>query len=92
MTAPLGPSRPSPRLAVALQYDAPGAPRVVAGGQGWLGDKIIETARAHGVPVEENPALAQALSTIEIDEEIPEALYVAVAEILGFILRAAEKT
>jgi len=42
------------------------------------------------VPIEENPALAQALSTIELDEEIPEALYVAVAEILGFILRSAE--
>jgi type III secretion system FlhB-like substrate exporter len=47
-------------------------------------------AREHGVPIEENPALAQALSTIELDEEIPEALYVAVAEILGFILRSAQ--
>lgn len=86
-----GPGRTPPRIAVALQYDEPGAPRVVASGQGWLGDKIIETAREHGVPVEENPVLAQALSTIEIDEDIPEALYVAVAEILGFILRAAER-
>lgn len=76
-----------PRIAVALQYEEPTAPRVVATGRGWVGDKIIETAREHGVPIEENPALAQALSTIELDEEIPEALYVAVAEILGFILR-----
>jgi flagellar biosynthesis protein len=79
-----------PRIAVALQYDEPNAPRVVATGRGWVGDKIIETAREHGVPIEENPALAQALSTIELDEEIPEALYRAVAEILGFILRTAE--
>ena len=83
-------TRVGPRIAVALQYDEPHAPRVVATGRGWVGDKIIETAREHGVPIEENPALAQALSTIELDEEIPEALYRAVAEILGFILRTAE--
>ena len=83
-------SRATPRIAVALLYEEPNAPRVVATGRGWVGDKIIETAREHGVPIEENPALAQALSTIELDEEIPEALYRAVAEILGFILRTAE--
>ncbi|EJL26234.1 hypothetical protein, cytoplasmic domain of flagellar protein FhlB like protein [Caulobacter sp. AP07] len=83
-------SRATPRIAVALQYEEPNAPRVVATGRGWVGDKIVETAREHGVPIEENPALAQALSTIELDEEIPEALYRAVAEILGFILRTAE--
>jgi len=86
-----GPVRAAgPRIAVALRYEEPNAPRVVATGRGWVGDKIIEAAREHGVPIEENPALAQALSTIEMDEEIPEALYVAVAEILGFILRSAE--
>jgi flagellar biosynthesis protein len=42
------------------------------------------------VPLEKNPGLAQALSTIELDAEIPEQLYVAVAEILAFLLRAAE--
>ena len=82
--------RAAPRIAVALLYEEPNAPRVVATGRGWVGDKIIEAAREHGVPIEENPALAQALSTIELDEEIPEALYRAVAEILGFILRTAE--
>jgi flagellar biosynthesis protein len=41
------------------------------------------------VPLEQNPALAEALSTLELDEEIPEQLYRAVAQILGFILRAA---
>jgi len=80
-----------PRIAVALRYDEPNAPRVVASGRGWVGDKIVETAREHGVPLEENPALAQALSTIPMEEEIPEALYVAVAEILGFILRSAAR-
>jgi len=87
MTAPIGGVRGPSKIAVALLYEGSDAPKVVASGQGWLGEKIVETAREHGVPIEENPALAQALSTIEIDEEIPEALYRAVAEILGFLLK-----
>ena len=74
-------------LAVALTYDKPRAPRVVAIGRGWLGDKIIETARAHGVPLKQDPALAEALATVELDTEIPEALYRAVAMVIGFVLR-----
>ena len=75
-------------LAVALHYLQPGAPRVVAKGRGEVGQRIIDTAKEHGVPLEQNPALAEALSTIELDDEIPEALYRAVAEIIGFVLRA----
>lgn len=78
-----------PRLAVALRYDAPTAPKVVAVGRGELGERIVATARQHGVPIEHNPALAEALSTIELDEPIPEALYQAVAVIIAFLLRAA---
>lgn len=76
-----------PRVAVALLHEDSGAPRVVASGQGWVGEKIIETAREHGIPIEEDPVLAQALSTLDLDEEIPEALYRAVAEVLGFLLK-----
>ena len=76
-------------LAVALNYQAPYAPKVVASGRGVIGEKIIETARAHGVPIEQNAPLAQALSTIELEQEIPERLYEAVAEILAFVLTAA---
>ncbi len=83
-------SKPSP-LAVAVQYEAPDVPRVVAMGRGELGQRIIDTAREHGVPLEQNPVLAEALSTVEIDEEIPEALYLAVAEVLAFILRASHR-
>ena len=77
-------------VAVALTYDAPNAPRVVASGRGLIGQRIIEAAEAHGVPFEKNAVLAEALSTIELETEIPERLYVAVAEILAFVLRAAE--
>lgn len=79
------------KVAVALRYDAPNAPRVVASGRGLVGQRIIEVAQAHGVPLERNPSLAQALSTIELDAEIPEKLYTAVAEILAFLLKAADE-
>ena len=78
-----------PRVAVALQYEKPRAPRVVASGRGTYGEKIIDTAMAHGVPIRQNPELARALAKLEIEQEIPEALYRAVAEVLGFILRAS---
>ena len=86
------PEKPaSPTLAVALAYEAPNAPKVVAVGRGWVGDKIVETALAHGVPLRQDAALAEALSTIELDQEIPEELYRAVAAVIGFILRANAK-
>jgi flagellar biosynthesis protein len=75
------------QLAVALHYDKTGAPRVVAKGRGTLGAKIIEVAKAHDIPVEENEILAGALSRIELGDEIPAELYKAVAEVLVFVLR-----
>jgi flagellar biosynthesis protein len=75
------------QLAVALHYDRTGAPRVVAKGRGSLGEKIIEVARAHRIPIEENEVLAGALSHIELGDEIPAELYKAVAEVLVFVLR-----
>ena len=74
-------------LAVALHYEKPGAPRVVAKGRGAVGEKIIEAARSHGVPLEQNAGLAEVLSQVELEEEIPEALYRAVAEVLLFVLK-----
>jgi len=76
-------------LAVALHYEKGGAPRVVAKGRGEIGQKIIDTAKAHGVPIEENAGLAEALAQVELEDEIPEALYRAVAEVLVFILRVS---
>jgi len=76
-------------LAIALHYEKPGAPRVVATGRGTIGQKIIEVAQSHGVPIEANPGLAEALSEVEVGDEIPVELYRAVAEVLSFILRAS---
>ena len=74
-------------VAVALHYDKTGAPRVVAKGKGSIGARIIEVARAHDIPIEENEVLAGALSNVEIGDEIPAELYKAVAEVLVFVLR-----
>jgi flagellar biosynthesis protein len=78
-------------LAVALHYDrsAVPVPRVAAKGRGETGDAILALAREHGVPIEENAALAEALSQVELGEDIPDALYRAVAEVLIFILRTS---
>ena len=75
------------QLAVALHYDKKGAPRVVAKGKGSIGERIIEVAKAHDIPIEENEVLAGALSKVELGDEIPLELYKAVAEVLVFVLR-----
>jgi flagellar biosynthesis protein len=75
------------QLAVALHYDKTGAPRVVAKGRGSIGEKIIELAKAHDIPIEENEVLAGALANVELGDEIPTELYKAVAEVLVFVLR-----
>ena len=75
------------QLAVALHYDHGGAPTVVAKGRGAVGAKIIELAKAHDIPIEENEVLAGALSNVELGDEIPVELYKAVAEVLVFVLR-----
>lgn len=73
-----------PPLAVALHYSGSGAPRVVAKGGGDVAERIIETAREHNVPLQEDAALASALSRLDLGREIPRELYVAVAHVLAF--------
>jgi flagellar biosynthesis protein len=79
------------QLAVALHYDRTGAPRVVAKGRGSIGARIVEIARAHDIPIEENEVLAGALSNVELGDEIPAELYKAVAEVLIFVLRLSQR-
>jgi flagellar biosynthesis protein FlhB len=71
-------------FATALEYQESehAAPRVVAQGQGEIARRIIDAARAHGVPVVRDLPVARALSELEVGDEIPEALYEAVAMIL----------
>jgi len=76
-------------FAVALQYArGMNAPVCVAKGADLIARKIREVAEAHGIPVVENPPLARALhGTVEIDQEIPQEHYRAVAEIIGYLMR-----
>ncbi len=75
------------KKAVALRYDKTKdpAPRVTAKGKGPVAQKIIELAQKHDIPIKDDPDLIEVLSTLDIDQEIPPELYVAVAELLAFV-------
>ncbi len=77
-----------PRKATALSYElGETAPRVVATGRGYIAERIIAAAQESGVPVRSDPALANALAALDLGEEVPEALYRAVAETLAWAYR-----
>ncbi|MBI3762769.1 MAG: EscU/YscU/HrcU family type III secretion system export apparatus switch protein [Chloroflexi bacterium] len=84
---------PRPR-AVALGYDLAkdDAPRVLASGGGLIADKIIALARDNGIPIHEDPALAAALATVDLDAAIPPELYAVVAEVLAYVYRVSGRT
>lgn len=71
-------------LAVALRYDGENAPKVTAKGADDIAQQIIELAKKHNVPLSENKELVSLLATLELGEEIPEVLYLAIAEIIAF--------
>ena len=76
------PSRPS--IAVALSYDEESAPVVTAKGKGDLAEHILAIAEANNIPLQENPELVNVLVELDLGTEIPEALYLAVAEVIAF--------
>ncbi len=75
------------KKAVALKY-SPGqseAPVIVAKGQGAVADIILQKAKENGVAVQEDAALVEVLSKLDLDQQIPPELYQLVAEILSFV-------
>lgn len=82
------PDLPPRRRASALSYQ-PGdtAPRVTATGSGVVADRIIAAAREAGVPVRSDPALAEALSALDLGATVPEAMWRAVADVLAWAYR-----
>jgi|GEM_PF-2408003 len=76
-------NRPS-RIAVALEYDGLSAPRVSARGKGPVAEEIIALAQRHDIPLRDQPELVKLLGQVDLGEEIPRALYVAVAELIAF--------
>lgn len=80
-------------IAVAIKYDREKtqAPQVVAKGMRVHAERIKELAKEYGVPILRNVPLAQALYKLDVDEEIPEELYEAVAEVLAFVYKLKEQ-
>lgn len=74
----------SVQKAVALFYDGKNAPHVSAKGTGAVAEQIIAIAEEHGVPLCDNASLVDLLVNLELGDEIPENLYVAVAYIIAF--------
>ena len=76
------------KAATALHYGArEAAPKVVATGKGLIAERILEIAAAAGVPIREDAALVNALQALDLGQEIPEDLFVAVAEALAWAYR-----
>ena len=76
------------KSAIALAYQAgDAAPKVVAKGRGLIAQAIIERAKEHGVFVHESEDLVSMLMQVELDQNIPPQLYLAVAELLAWLYR-----
>ena len=83
----------SPKAA-ALKYThgKDPAPKLTAKGRGEVAKKIIEIAKTHGIPIQEDKELVEFLSMLDLYQEIPPELYRAVAEILAFIYSINNKS
>lgn len=72
--------------AVALKYQfGDPAPQVVAKGQGYVAQRIIEKAEKSDVPIYEDPELAEELTRLDLGDNIPPELYEIVAQVLIYI-------
>jgi len=81
-------------FAVALKYDLDDmdAPVLIAKGQDFLAFKMREVAEEHNIPIGENPPVARALyANVDVDQEIPQEQFKAVAEIIGYVFRLKGK-
>ena len=75
------------KIATAIKYDMDkdSAPRLVAKGVGIVAENIIKKAQENNIEVIEDKGIAQSLMQLEVESEIPEIMYDAVAKILAFI-------
>ncbi|MCR8921689.1 EscU/YscU/HrcU family type III secretion system export apparatus switch protein [Dasania sp. GY-MA-18] len=80
------------KKAVALFYDGSNAPNVTASGEGDIAEQIIALAREHKVPLFENAPLLNLLAEIGVGEEIPETLYLCIAQVIAFAYKIQGKT
>lgn len=79
--------------AVALSYspEHQDAPTLVAKGKGVVANKLIEKAKEHGVPIQEDSSLVEVLSKLDLDQQIPPELYQLVAEVLTMVYRTDQQ-
>lgn len=89
---PSNTNKPGLQKAVALFYDGVNSPHISAKGAGKVAEEIIAIAQQHNVPLCDNPTLVDLLVTLELGDEVPEALYVAVAYIIAFAYQLEGKT
>jgi flagellar biosynthesis protein len=75
---------PDKDVVAALKYTGSGAPQVVAAGRGHVAAMILARAREAGVPVHRDPELADALAQLALGQEVPQAMWTAVAEVLAW--------
>ena len=75
---------PDGDVTAALRYTGDGAPQVVAAGRGHIAATILARAREAGVPVHRDPELASALAQLALGQEVPQAMWNAVAEVLAW--------
>ena len=79
--------------AAALRYDTQkeNAPRLVAKGEGKTAQNIIKIAELNDLPIKKDEDLIELLSNVELDKEVPDALYKAVAEVFSFMYKMSRK-
>ena len=81
------------KSAVSLKYqtERDAAPKVTAKGEGLVAERIIALAKVNQVPIKEDPDLVQVLSQVDINKEVPPAVYKVVAELLAFVYKLNNK-
>lgn len=79
----------NPTTVIALRYapETGAAPKIIAKGEGFVAEEILRIARENDVPLRHDPALAGALATLDIGQQIPPELFRAVAEVLAFVYK-----
>jgi len=82
------------KKAVALKYDKDkdSAPKIKAKGKGEVAKNIIKIAQEYNLPMKKDEDLVELLSKVEIDKDIPENLYKAVAEVFSFVYKITKKS
>ena len=79
------------KKAVSLKYSGSGAPIVTAKGKGHVAEQILAVAKEFDIPISEDLELVNLLSQVELDQESPEVLYEAVAQVLIFAYELSGK-